>query len=405
MSLTSRSAASLAVLAAVTLSACDKVPLLAPTNTTIRLSSSVGVLPIAGSAEIVAVVIESAGTPVQNGTVITFTSSLGTVEPREARTSNGQVTVRYVAGSLSGKAAISAFSGGSKSDNLEILVGAAAAGAVTLRATQTTVPTTGGTTTLIASVVDTGGNPLRGAPVNFATTAGTLSQSTALSDAAGEARTDLFTNVDATVTASLGSGTTAVKGETKISAKDLPTITIAVVNGPTASPNVTEVGIPTVFSLKQEGIATSSAIRSVQLDFGDGDSRSLGALLGTTTVSHQYNRVGFYNVVATATDALGQVGVSTLALQVNDRFAIPLTVTQSVLASLVTFSASATPRTGTSITRYEWNFGDNRGSANTTGPITSYRYTATGTYRVSLRVIATNGDEGFTEFEVRITAL
>lgn len=381
------------------------MPLLAPTNTTIRLSSSVGVLPIAGSAEIVAVVIESAGTPVQNGTVITFTSSLGTVEPREGRTSNGQVTVRYVAGALSGKATINAFSGGSRSDNLDILVGAAAAGAVTLRATQTTVPTIGGTTTLIASVVDTGGNPLRGAPVNFSTTAGTLSQSTALSDAAGEARTELTTNVDATVTASLGSGTTAVKAETKISARDLPVITIAVVNGPTAATNVTEVGIPTVFSLKQENLATSSAIRSVLLEFGDGETRTLGAIGGTTTVQKQYNRVGFYNVTATATDAIGQVGISTLALQVNDRYAIPLTVTQSVLASVVTFSASATPRAGTTIRSYEWNFGDNRGSATTTGPITSYRYTATGTYRVSLRVVATNGDEGFTEFDVRITAL
>ena len=76
-------------------------------------------------------VIESAGTPVQNGTVVTFTSSLGTVEPREARTSNGQVTVRYLSGSQSGTAKVGAFSGGSKSEDLQILVGSAAAGAVT----------------------------------------------------------------------------------------------------------------------------------------------------------------------------------------------------------------------------------------------------------------------------------
>jgi PKD repeat protein len=403
MSLIPRTAFLGTVLLALAAAACDKVPLLAPTNSTIRLTTSVGVLPIAGSADIVAVVIESAGTPVQNGTVVSFVSSLGTVEPREARTTNGQVSVRFVAGSQSGKATISAFSGGSKSDNLDILVGAAAAGGVTLRATQTTVPSTGGAVTLIASVVDTGGNPLRGAPVNFSTTAGTLSRSTALTDAAGDASTELTTNVDATVTASLGSGSSAVKGDAKISAKDLPVVKIEIVGGPSA--NTAEVGIPTVFSFKHENPTASSAIRSVIVDFGDGgSSRSLGPLLGTTTLSYQYARTGFFNVTATATDALGQVGVSTLAVQVNDRFAIPVTVTQSVVAGVATFSASATPRTGTTIRSYEWDFGDG-GGASTTGSITSYRYTRTGTFRVRLRVIATNGDQGFSEFDVRITAI
>lgn len=403
MSLISRSAFLGLLVAALAASACDKVPLLAPTNTTIRLVSSVGVLPLSGSTEITAVVIESAGTPVQNGTVITFTSSLGAVEPREGRTQNGQVTVRYTAGAQSGKATISAFSGGAKSENLEILVGASAAGAVSLRATQTTVPTIGGSTTMIATVVDTGGNPLKNAPVAFSTSAGSLSQSTAITNDAGEARSDLTTNVDATVTAQVGSGTTAVKSELKISAKDLPVVTIAVVGG--ASANSTEVGLPTIFSLKQENTATSSAIRSVTLDFGDGNSRALGALSGTTTLSYQYNRTGFFTVSATATDALGQVGVSTLALQVTDRFAIPVNVTQSVVAGVATFSATATPRTGTSIRTYEWDFGDSSGGSTTTGSITSHRYTATGTYRVRLRVVATNGDEGFTVFDVRITSV
>ena len=117
------------------LTGCDKVPAAGahqyddPSD-----ARAVGVLPIAGSTDITAVVIESAGTPVQNGTVVTFTSSLGTIEPREARTSNGQVTVRYVAGTQSGTAKIGAFSGGSKSEDLEILVGAAAAGACRVRA-------------------------------------------------------------------------------------------------------------------------------------------------------------------------------------------------------------------------------------------------------------------------------
>ena len=141
-------------------------------------------------------VIESSGTPVQNGTVVTFTSSLGSIEPRNAQTDNGQVTVTFNSGSQSGTATIGAFSGGAQAEALEILVGAAAAGAVSIRANPAIVPSTGGTTDIVATVVDTGGNPLRGAPVTFSTTFGQLSQANSISDLNGEARTQLTTTTD-----------------------------------------------------------------------------------------------------------------------------------------------------------------------------------------------------------------
>src|SRR5262245_55072890 len=104
-------------------SACDKVPLLAPTGTVITLFPAATTVPIDGQVEIVATVIENgtttappptgatggtgasgggsttpttssssgAGTPVQNGTVVSFTTTLGRIEPNEARTTNGQV--------------------------------------------------------------------------------------------------------------------------------------------------------------------------------------------------------------------------------------------------------------------------------------------------------------------------
>lgn len=378
------------------------MPLLAPTNTTIRLVASVGLVPTGGSLDITAVVIESAGTPVQNGTVVSFTSQLGTIEPREGRTQNGQVTVRFNAGVQSGLAKISAFSGGSKSDDLDILVGAAAAGALSLRTSNTTVPTTGGTTTLTAQVVDLGGNALRNAPVSFFTTTGTLSATVALTNDRGEASTDLTTNVNAKVTAQIGSGTTAIKGEIDITAKDLPFVKIEVVGGPTATSS--EVGLPTVFSLRHENAAASSAIRSVRVDFGDGSSTTLGALPGTQTVSHTYARTGFYTVTVTATDALGLVGTTSMILQVNDRFAITTTFTFSALGGgVINFSATATPRTGTSIRVYEWDFGDGKFET-TTGGLVTHRYTTLATYRVTLRVVATNGDEGYTVNDVRVAS-
>ena len=403
MSPTSRTALLWSLLAAVALTGCDKVPLLAPTNTTIRLSSGLGVLPIAGTTEITAVVIESAGTPVQNGTVVTFTASLGTVEPREARTANGQVTVRYVAGTQSGSAKIGAFSGGSKSEDIEILVGAAAAAVVSVRADATTVPSTGGTIDVIATVFDTGGNPLRGAPVSFSTTAGQLSQSTAISNDAGDARTQLTTNVNAEVTARVGGGASAPTGKVAITARDLPLVAISVAAPIGGTLNTAEVGQPAVFTIEPKSVATGNAIRSVRVDFGDGTSTTLGALPSTTSVSHVYNRTGAYTVTATATDALNFVGSSSIVVTVTDRATIPVSVTATVPLSggLVSFSANVTPPSGTSVRLYEWTFGDGT-VFTTTGPTTSHRYTSVGTFRVSLRVVATNGQEGFTELDVRV---
>lgn len=398
MSPTSRTALLGFLLSALAVTACDKVPLLAPTNTTIRLVSSVGVLPLSGSTEITAVVIESAGTPVQNGTVVTFTSSIGTFEPREARTQNGQASVRFLAGGQSGKATISAFSGGSKSDNVEILVGASAAGAVTLRAAAGDAASNG-VVGLVATVFDTGGNPLVNAPVSFSATTGTLSQSLAISDQAGEARTNLTTSTQSVVSASVGAGTTAVKAELTIA---IPVLTITLANTTAGGSNATEVGIPTVFSLKQE----SGAIRSVVIDFGDGGSRTLGALTGTVSVSYQYARTGFYTVSATATDPIGLVSISTLALQVTDRFTIPVTVAAptSTPGGVASFTATATPRTNSTIRTFEWDFGDGDGFT-TTGAQTTHRYRAVGVYHVRLRVVATNGDEGYWEGDIRVSSI
>ncbi len=386
--------------AAATLAGCDKVPLLAPTNTTIRLTAGLGVLPVAGSTEVTAIVIEAAGTPVQNGTVVTFTSSLGTVEPREGRTSNGQVTVRYIAGSQSGTAKIGAFSGGSKSEDLDILVGAAAAGALSLRADPTAfVPATGGTTDIVATVLDTGGNALRGAPVRFTTNFGQLSQSTALTNEAGEARTQLTTNVTAEVTARIGAGTTAPEGKVTITARDLPSVTIDVTN-PFATSGA-EVGQPVNIKLTP---AANAGIRSARVDFGDGNSATLGAINAITTLAHTYTRTGSFTITVTLTDAVGFVGTSSVVVTVTERSTVPIQiVVQSQSQLVVTFNASITAG-GTvsgSIRTYEWDFGDGE-TLVSTGPNTAHRYRSAGNYVVTVRVVTTSGQVGFTSTSIRV---
>jgi len=399
MSLTSRAAVVWSFAAVLALAGCDKVPLLAPTNTTIRLNVGLGVLPVSGSTEVTAIVIEAAGTPVQNGTVVTFTSSLGTVEPREARTANGQVTVRYIAGAQSGTAKIGAFSGGSKSDEVEILVGAAAAGALSLRADPSAfVPATGGTADIIATVLDTGGNPLRGAPVRFTTNFGQLSQTTALTNDAGEARTQLTTNVTAEVTARIGAGASAPEGKVTITARELPSVTIDVSN-PFAGSGA-EIGQPVNIKLTP---AANASIRSGRIDFGDGSSANLGPINAITTIPHTYTRTGSFTVVVTVTDALGFNGSSSVVVTVTERSTVPIQiVVQGQLQLVVTFNASITGGTVIgSILTYQWDFGDGD-TLVSTGPNTAHRYRTAGNYVVSVRVVTTTGQEGYTSTTVRV---
>lgn len=104
--------------------ACDKMPLTAPTGTTITLYASDTAVGLNGSVTITANVIESAGVAVQNGTEVNFMTTLGTMDPAVALTTNGRATARLLAGTSAGVAEVRAFSGGTSSaDSLKIAVG------------------------------------------------------------------------------------------------------------------------------------------------------------------------------------------------------------------------------------------------------------------------------------------
>lgn len=161
------------VFAVLSLGACDKVPLLAPTASLITIVTSRSVLPIDGTAQIIATVIEQSGTPAHNGTLVTFTTTLGTLEPLEAVTSNGQAVVTLRAGTQSGTASILAFSGSTRTETL-----------TTSRAA--TVTATAGTRTAIVAV-DVNDAPTM--TVTPTTTSPTVGQATTFTVAVTPGRT------------------------------------------------------------------------------------------------------------------------------------------------------------------------------------------------------------------------
>ena len=390
----SRLALSAVLLAVAWFSACDKVPLLAPTESTIILNVSTTTVQVNGSATLMASVVEAAGTPVHNGTVVTFTASFGTVDPPEAPTNGGVATARFVAGGQSGTAVIGAFSGAARAETVEVKVGGAAAGAVVLRAEPRAV----GVADLIATVLDESGNLLLGVPVSFSTTSGQVSPITSVTDANGEARSTISTSREATVTARAGTQTTTI------------TITPSS-NSVTITPPTTgiEAGVAATFRIAP---ATGVTLRDVVINWGDGTVTSLGTLSAETQVVHIYARAGIYTITVTTTDAQGITGTSQTVVNVTEQSSIPVTLTatpnpvsisSATQQGLVTFQAQAGSLGGGSatISSYSWEFGDG-GGTQTTGTSTNHRYTAPGTYQASVTVRSTTGVRGFSTITVRV---
>src|SRR5262245_37513838 len=92
-------------------SSCDKIPLFAPTASTIVLSAPKRTLALNETVTVTAVVQKESGQPVQNGTTVMFTTTLGSLSPVSAETTNGIATVVFSAGSTSGTADVTATSG------------------------------------------------------------------------------------------------------------------------------------------------------------------------------------------------------------------------------------------------------------------------------------------------------
>lgn len=371
--------------------ACDKVALTAPTESTITLFASPG----NGFTEITATVIEQAGTPVQNGTVVTFTTTIGTIEPREARTQNGRVTVRFVPGTTSGTATIRAYSGSAQSEPLELTVGAAAAARILVNVTPGSVPAGGGTVTISAVVTDEAGNRLAGVPVTFTTTAGTLLNGTVISDANGEARTTLTTNQRATVTATAGGQQQNVTIEVNAP------ITVSL----TASTATPTTNTPVSFTVGVTVGATSVPLSNVTVDFGDGERVNLGTPTGSVTVSHVYRSPGTYTVTATATDVNGtRTSTSTqITVQASGRPLVTVTVPATVALNTV-FTASVSIAQNPNNLAVDWvefDFGD--GTVKRVNSLqTTHFYTRPGSYSVRATVRFVDGTTSTGEAAIRV---
>ena len=161
----SRSLPLLVAVIAAGLSACDSAPLVAPVASTITVSAPAGALAPGGTTEVSAYVVEEAGTPVHDGTVVRFTATLGRVEPAEAETRNGVARTTFTAGNATGTARITAMSGGATGSDLgnvvEITIGSTPTATVGLTVTPTSASVGQAVRLTVTPTIATGGQTPR----------------------------------------------------------------------------------------------------------------------------------------------------------------------------------------------------------------------------------------------------
>jgi hypothetical protein len=177
--------------AVVQFSSCHQAILTAPPGSTLTLFANPPFIPANGGVSVIsALVIEPAGTPVPDGTVIQCFTSLGRVD-EQSKTNDGVARFNLVSDSRSGIAVVTCVSGapaapgpapspspdpsptapapgGSGSGSIQVVIGTALPRVVIATADPATIEAADPReSTIVANVFDAAGNPVANVPIIF----------------------------------------------------------------------------------------------------------------------------------------------------------------------------------------------------------------------------------------------
>ena len=130
-------------------------------------------------------------------------------------------------------------------------------------------------------------------------------------------------------------------------------------------------------------------ISSYTWDFGDGSGTVTTA---TKTIAHNFAAFGTYTVTLLSTDvsgcsASGQTVISVKAPPITGT----VTPTSGCIPANVSFNATVTVPTGSTVSNYTWNFGDGSPVTVTAVKNTNHIYAATGSYSPTVMITTSEG--------------
>ena len=390
--------------------ACDKASPVAPAGTTITLSVNPTRINIDGEATATAIVRRENGTPVNPGTVVNFSTTLGELDPDNATTDDTGVaeTTLRGAGQI-GIATVTASSGAAAAVTAELQIGSLAS-SITLQASPTTIGQAGGEVDLLAVVRDDAGQLLQNLAVNFSTSAGTLESGGGpiLTDELGRATDKLFVTEVDIIASGEGTITVTVYGATSEGASLLETSTEIGIRGLISfiSLQVTPGSVPPtggtldLLALVKDDVGLGVPGAPVNFNTDVGSLASGGAVVpadangqarDTLTVTAQdVDALGTrqFNVRAETIDFSGIQLVATF--QVRVQTGAPIADFDFFVDGLqVTFLNQST---GDQPLTCNWNFGDGSTSELCDPPVKTYG-SANTTYNVQLTVTNSVGTD------------
>jgi PKD repeat protein len=356
---------------------CKKAVLTAPDNTTLVVTVNPPVIPLGGQAVVRVMGYKASGTPVPDGTVIFFSTDIGTIESRK-ETLSGAVEVLFQSNdNRSGVATITVTSGNATvtPETLTITIGTSGLNSLSLTADPPVLPLGGGVCTLRVTAYDENFNPLANIPVTLSTNAGTLNNSgnVIITNANGVALDQLTTTVTTEVTAFSGGVESSI------------TVNVETNEGPTAafvfspqSPSIDE----TVYFNASESSDTDGSIVLYQWTFGDGHGGS------GETVTHKYREAGAFTVVLVVEDNSGNRDTTSQTINISEgespTASFVFSPTNPSVNEIIYFNASESSDEDGNIVSFEWDFGDGTFGS---GDTVTHQYSDNGSFTVLLKVV------------------
>jgi hypothetical protein len=316
------------------LAGCDKATPVAPGGSILAISANPTKIAVNGQSTITVVGRKPDGNPLNPGTEIRMTATLGSIDSIVTTDRSGVATATFRADGELGTASITAQTGtstggsgggttsdgtgssaGTLSATVRVQVGTSAK-TITVQPTPTSIPATlpanGAKVQLLAIVRDANGQPLPNQGVNFTTDIGTLASRGGIvqTNSQGVARDTLTVE-----SGDLASNATAIHVTAQSAGSDGALVsamaTVQVANGrPLAHFAYTPLADKHQVQFSNQ--STGSGSLTYTWDFGDGTSSS------EQNPTHTYTGNQQYTVVLTVQDSTGQSSVSTAT------FTIPL---------------------------------------------------------------------------------
>ena len=369
---------------------CKDVPFLADKDATLILVSNKTYLRANGEvAQITITGYSSTWEALRDGTLVTLTASLGTIPP-SVELRDGRAVADFVSGRERGQAKIAARSGAAVAE-ITIDIEYSALAQITLKASATSLPPSGGHVDIRAIVSDGHGNPFSSVPVTFATTAGSFdkAQNPIPTSLQGVAENGLNTEESADVTASsMGQSATL---RIAVSPNIPPTASF------TCWPTTPKIGETVLF----DGSASSDSdgqIKKYSWSFSDGYKTE------GREVSRTFPRATTYDANLQVTDDYGdKSAITTKSITVLDYQAPEASFTYSptspVVNAAVSFDGSASSDPDGRIEHWRWDFGD---GAKGDGEVATHAYRVAGVFSVQLSVTDNDGKEDETSQAVTV---